>query len=332
MKINKESIIDSLSLMPFGGKDWMQGADLPCPECNKAGKFGIMFSKDSGVAHCFRCDYTANLIKFLRQINRKDLILFEQEISLKSTLKPLKKQEEALEEIPEVDLPKGYERIYFDTYLKNRNFKGYQYDQFEVGITTHFLEKRLHNYLIFVLKQKGKIVGWLARSKYSKEWHKNNLERSKLGEERLFLRYINSTGTDFERIVGGFDEITKNTHTVIVTEGIFDKTNVSNLLKTNESEELKVIFTFGNKFSPHQIQLLEETNVETVILMYDPGTIKQSKKYSMELSKFFNVYVCDIKNENTDPGNINSEDLNTLLLNMKNYIYFYTTKITQLKL
>jgi 5S rRNA maturation endonuclease (ribonuclease M5) len=231
------------------------------------------------------------------------------------------------EELPEVQLPKGYERVYFDEYLRDRNFKSYQYDQFEVGITKHFLERRLHNYLIFVLKQKGKIVGWLARSKYSKEWHKDNLEKSKLDECKLKLRYMNSTGTDFEKILGGFDEITENTHTVIAVEGMFDKTNISNLMQTRQSEDLKVIFTFGDKFSDHQIKLLRTTNVERVILMYDSNTIGQSKRYSMELSKYFDTQVCCIEDESVDPGNMTAEYLQKLLGNMKNFLYFYSSKI-----
>lgn len=327
MRINKEDCVVELSLVPFGGKGWMQGIDLSCPECGKTGKFGIMFSDDSGVAHCFKCDYSTNLIVFLKSIGRTDLILYEREISLKSTLKTIKRTIEQVEELPEVILPKGYRKIDHDEYLEERNFKGYQYRQFEVGVTDHFLEKRLRNYLIFVLKQRGKTVGWIARSKYSKEWHKENSERHKEFGDYLKLRYINSTGTDFERIIGGFDEITENTHTVIVTEGLFDKTNISNHLKTEESEELKVIFTFGNKFSVSQIELLRTTKVKTVVLMYDPNTIKQSKQYSMELSKWFETYVCYIKDEEIDPGNMSKKYLAETLENMENNIYFYSSSL-----
>jgi len=333
VKINKQKIIDELSLVPFGGKGWMKSEETKCPVCNRGDKFGILFTENGGVTHCFyECSENLSIFKYLKAINRNDLLIYEQEISLNTQLKPLKKEEEKLEELPEKSLPRGYERIYFDKYLKDRNFKGYQYDQFEVGVTTHFLEKKLHNYLIFVIRQKGRVVAWLARSKYSKEWHKKNLERSKLDLEKLVLRYRNSEETAFDRILGGFDEITDNTHTVFAVEGIFDKTNLSNHLKTNESEEVKVIFTFGNSFSDHQIQLLRETKVKTVILMYDPGTVRQIKQYSMELSKYFEVLICDIQDEEVDPGNISKEYLGELLLNVKNFLYFYTTKITNTKI
>lgn len=328
MKINKEQIINEFDLIPFGGKGWLRSDALNCPHCNRSDKFGILFTSKGGVTHCFReCANNLSLAGYLKEIGRKDLILYETEVSLNTKLKSLKKEVEIIPELPEVSLPKGYRRIYFDSYLRGRNFKSHQYEQFEVGVTDHFLERRLHNYLIFVIKQKGKVVGWLARSKFSKKFHKENEKAHKLGLEPLKLRYINSTGTEFERILGGFDEITDETHTVLTVEGLFDYTNTSNLLRTEESDEVKVIFTFGNKFSEDQIKLLRETKVKTVILMYDPETVSQSKKYALELSKYFEVFVCYIKDKTIDPGNISAKYLDEVLDNMKNSFDFYTSKI-----
>lgn len=328
MKINKEQMLAEFDLVSFGGKGWLRSDALSCPHCNRSDKFGILFTSKGGVTHCFReCANNLSLVGYLKEIGRKDLIIYETEVSLNTKLKSLKKEVEIIPDLPEVSLPKGFKRIYFDSYLKDRNFKSHQYEQFEVGITDHFLERRLHNYLIFVIKQKGRVVGWLARSKYSKEWHKKNLEDSKQGVCKLVLRYMNSTGTEFERILGGFDEITDKTHTVIAVEGMFDKTNTSNLLRTEESEEVKVIFTFGNKFSEDQIKLLRETKVKIVILMYDPETVSQSKKYALELSKYFEVFVCYIKDKSIDPGNISANYLGEILDNMKNSFDFYTSKI-----
>lgn len=329
MKINKLQVIDELGLKPFGSKGWYSSEDTRCPVCDRAEKFGVLFTETGGVTHCFfNCSENYSLYKYLLHIGRKDLVEYTHEISIDHKLMSVYKEEQAEEEIPEVNLPKGYERIYYDKYLKNRNFRSYQCDQFEVGITTHFLEKRLLNKLIFVLKQRGRTVGWLARSKYSKEWHKQNLEEYKEGKFNLVLRYENSKGTDFDKILGGFDEITENTDTVIGVEGIFDKTNVSNLLKTNLDERLKVVFTFGDKFSDHQIRLLRTTNVKHVILMYDNGTIKQSKQYGMELSKYFEVYVCCIDNPEVDPGNISLNYLEEILNFKKNIFYFYNSKLS----
>lgn len=329
MKINKQQVIDALGLKYFGSKGWMNSEDTRCPICNRVDKFGVLFTPTGGVTHCFyNCGDNMSLYAYLKHIGRNDLVNYEFEVRLSAKVRSLIEEVQVEEEIPEVTLPKGYERIYFDQYLKDRNFRYYQYQQFEVGITNHFLEKRLHGYLIFVLKQRGKIVGWLARSKKSKEWHKNNLEQFKLGKELLVLRYMNSTGTDFEKILGGFDDITERTETVIAVEGLFDKTNISNIVHDNTSEALKVIFTFGDKFSDHQIKLLKTTAVRKVILMYDANTIKQSKQYSMELSKYFEVDVCYIDNPEIDPGNMTENYFNEIIKNKKNFLYFYGSKLS----
>jgi hypothetical protein len=333
VKINKERVISELSLIEFGSKGWMNSSQTQCPTCGKYDKFGILFTYRGGTTHCFyNCGQNLSLYSYLLKIGREDLVEKERQLSVSQKLPTIEKEEIEEEELPEVKLPKGYERIYFDKYLKDRSFKSFQYDEFEVGITDHFLEKKLKNYLIFVLKQQGKIVGWLARSKRSKEWHKQNLEAYKEGKERLVLRYINSTGTDFERILGGFDQITDNTEIIIAVEGLFDYSNASQLLDTNKTEELKVVFTFGNKFSDSQIKMLRKTNVKRVILLYDPLTNTQSKKYAMELSKYFEVEVCSIDDPDTDPGNITLEYLTEVLSNRKNYIDFYTSKINEVKI
>lgn len=330
MRINKEQVISELSLRHFGSKGWMNSEDVPCPNCGRSDKFGILFTNTGGVTHCFyNCDNNMSLYSYLKHIGRKDLVEYEQEVSIHQKLRSVYKEEEITEEeLPEVSLPKGFERIYYDKYLSDRNFRSIQYEQFQVGTTDHFVERRLKNFLIFVLKQKGRTVGWIARSKNSKQWHKDNIERHKLGMEPIVLRYVNSTGTDFERILGGIDEINDNTDTVIAVEGIFDKVNVSNLLSTHKSDNLKVVFTFGDKFSDHQISLLRQTKVKNVILMYDPNTVEQSKRYSMELSKYFNVDVCYIEDPNTDPGNIDLNYLQQILNNKKNFYYFYHSKIS----
>lgn len=334
MRIEKQKLIDEFNLKPFGAKGWMRADDLKCPVCNRSEKFGILFTEKGGVSHCFfECGDNLSLVKYLKHINREEFIIYEQEFSINDKLKPLfGDNKEELKELQEIDLPKGFKRIYSDEYLTERNFTDWQYELFEVGVTDHFLERKLKNYLIFCIKQEGKIVAWLARSKRDKEWHKENLKKSKEGLEKLVLRYKNSPGADFDRIIGGYDQITENTHTVFIVEGIFDMTNLSNLLKTYESEEVKVIFTFGNSMSDHQIALLLNKKVKRIILMYDYGTVRQLKELSLKLSRWYEVDICDIEFEDIDPGNIDKKYLNKLLLNLKNYIYFYSSKLNNLKL
>lgn len=334
MKIDKDKIKSELNLIPFGSKGWVTNSELSCPECNRKGKFGINVERQPGGVHCFYCEYSESVFKFLKRIGRTDLISFEQEVSINQKLKLINEEIElSNDDLPEVKLPRGYERINFDEYLDNRNFKDYQYEQFEVGITNHFLERKLKNYLIFIIKQKGRRVGWLARSKYSYEWHKKNLEDYRAGKCTLQLRYRNSEGTDFGKLLGGFDEITDETEEVILVEGLFDKTNISNLLNTESSHRLKVLCTFGNKVSDEQLKLLRSTKIKIINLMYDYNTIEQQKRYSTEISRWFESYVCEIPlmyNENgeeIDPGNISKKYLDNILLNKVNFLYFYNSKL-----
>lgn len=334
MKINKDQLISEFKLTAYGAQGWMSSQNLKCPECDKSGKFGIKFSDEFGAVHCFKCDYSESLFKYLKRIDRKEFIEFEKHFSVQSKLiEPVFSSiTEEKPELIEVELPKGFERINFDLYLKDRNFKSHQYEEFQVGITNHFLEKKLHNYLIFQIFQENKRVGWIARSKFSKEFHEQNLDNFKENKERLILRYRNSENTNFDQILGGYDEITENTHTLIVVEGLLDYTNLSNLLHANESEELKVVFTFGNKLSFSQIELLRKTNVNRIILMFDANTVKQSKKYSAELSRGFDVDVCFIEDPKVDPGNINKKYLFEILNNCQNFYYFYNSKLKNFKL
>lgn len=326
--IDSSRAIKELGLTPFGAKGWYFNVDMECPECGKPGKFGIRFSSSGGAVHCFKCDFSESIYKYLRSSGRGNLISGEREMSINVTLTTLGVEKKMKEELPEVTLPRGFREIRNDTYLDSRNFT--QYDEFRPGITDHYAERKLKDYIIFQIFQGGRRVGWVARSKKSKEWHKKNLEDYKAGKGLLCLRYMNSTGTDFSSILGGIDDVTDNTHTVFIVEGLFDKTNLSNMLGAENSEEVKVLFTFGNKISDDQINVLRQSNVEYVILMYDANTISQSKHCAVMLSRWFEVDVCSINDENIDPGNINEEYLYKVLSTKQNFLYFYNHKIQKI--
>lgn len=329
MIIKVESIIKELSLTPFGAKGWLSNTNIPCPNCHKVGKFGFNISDKSGAVHCFKCDFSQNIVNYLRDIDKGYLVSFQVEYSMSKKLEDIgSKNNLILVNLPEVDLPKGYQEVNYLKYLEDRGFRSYQYVKYGVGITEHFLEKRLHGYILFKIRQNGKLVAWLARSKKSKEWHKENLIQYKEGRSHLYLRYRNSTGTDFASIIGNYDDITDNTHTLILVEGLFDCVNIENLLNLNNQEEVKCCFTFGNKISEVQIELLKnKKSVKRIILMYDPGTIDQMKQYGLLLSRHFEVFVAEITQKDIDPGDIDEINLTKVLKNMKNIYYFYNNRI-----
>ena len=327
--IKVEKLIESFKLRKFGSKGWMTNASLACPTCGRTGKFGFKINENGGAVNCFFCDYSTHVAKYLTDVGRKDLIIYDKEISLKSCLKSIVEEEtDEVIEISEVELPRGFTRLKHDDYLAARGWVAHHYEEYQVGVTNHVLTKKLRNYLIFSIFQDGKRLSWLARTKHDYSWHKKNIEQAKEGIADLIPRYRNSDGTEFDNIVGGIDSVTENTHTIILVEGLFDATNTDTVLKLYESEEVKVCFTFGNKVSDAQMNIIKKKkSVDTIILMYDYGTIKQSKSYGLRLCRYWKTYVTLNENPDIDPGNMDLAFANCLLKNKKDALDFYLSTL-----
>jgi len=329
-KLLHKKVVEYYKLVPFGSKGWLYNPYFNCtnPSCGKHGKFGFKISEKGGGVHCFKCDHTESIFSFLKGQGKMEFVLFNKETSIKEKLSPIDVDEEHVGvELEPMEMPIGFKRLDHDEYLDGRGFEPWQYKQFEVGFTDSFLEKKLNNYIIFTIRLKGEIVAWLARSKRSKKWHKKNDKQAKKGKCPMVLRYRNSADTEFSNILGGFDEISKKTKRLILVEGLMDKANTDKLMKLNETKKTKCCFTFGNKISDEQIRLIGETNVEEIILMYDCNTIKQIKTYSAKLSQRYKVWIAEITDEEIDPGNMTKEYLDGLLSNLKDFLYFYTSRI-----
>jgi Zn ribbon nucleic-acid-binding protein len=332
IKLNRDKIIKEFNLIPYGAKGYLRSDDCPCPDCSFSEKFGILFLNDGGVVKCMRCGYATSLIKYLINEDKRELLEFDESISIHEQIPELKEDiDEEKEELPEVEMPRGFKRITHDDYLEGRNWEPWQYEQFEVGVTNHFLERKHHHQIVFTIRQKGRKVAYLCRSRLEYDWHKQNLKEFKEGEAYLKLRYDNSQNTDFSSILGGFDEITKNTHTVILVEGLFDKANIDRLMGLHLQEEIKCCFTFGDTLNDDQIDLLAEfkNTIELTILMYDYATISQMQEYSCKLHRLFEVKIAEITDEEIDPGNMTKGYLVKLLQNLKNFLYFYAGRINK---
>ncbi len=307
MRVDKDALKSEFSLRAFGAKGWQTSPKINCPYCGRGGKFGFMFSGDSGVVHCFFCGTSKPITTYLTNIDRKDLIIKgAPSVSLELKLsKPNFSRDTDSKKLGRITMPHGVKFLTEDEYLDSRGFTKYHYDLFQPSYTNSFLEDKLKGYIIFKIFQDGELVSWLARSRNNYEWHKKNLEDFKNGIGELKLRYINSTGTDFDMILGGIDEVTGETDTVIIVEGMFDKINVDKLLNLGESKKIKCLFSFGNKVSDGQVKLLKcKKSVKNIILLYDFGTQKQSRGYGLTLQNFWNVRVAEIKENGVDPGDI----------------------------
>jgi len=316
--MNKKKIISEFNLVLFGNKGWYHG-DLACPECGGKDKFGIFFTENSAITHCFYCSIKDSLYNLLQKIGRQDLIEYDKEYVAGKELSGLKEEIKNKEE-REIKLPIGFKRIYDDEYLNSRGFNKIKYDSFEPGISD--IDPAVDNKIIFKIFQNKKLKGWLARSKFSKEWHYDNLLKHKEFGERLILRYRNSNN-DFSHLLGGLDDINEETSTVILVEGLFDKINVDKLLNLDENDGLKCCFTFGDDISNEQVELIPKS-VDNIILMYDYKTIRQMKSAAGKLSIYFNVKVAVIDDPNIDPGNMDIKYFQKIFYNLNDYIYFYS--------
>lgn len=331
MIIDKDELISELNLKPFGQKGWMKTDDV-CPFCGKGEKNAILFTENnSAIYHCFKCGEKTSIQQYLRSINRKDLIHSGYEVSGKETRLLLIRDEDELEqsvEIKDTSLPRKLERLVADKYLDDRHFLPMHYDEFEPSRTKSFLEGDLmkYDYIIFKLKQQDHVVAWLARTRFDKKWHETNLKQHKAKKTKLVLRYKNSED-GFSHVLGGYNFIGEKTDTVILVEGLFDKVNVDYLMQLTPGGDIACCFTFGKKISFGQLNLLIETNVKNIFLMYDEDALKESKENSIRLSKHFNVRVCRIKDKDIDPGNMDAQYLYDVLSRAEDPINFRLSNI-----
>jgi len=324
---NKQQIIELLRAKSSGAKGWYL---CTCVFCGKKDHMGIILNEQGiGSFNCWKCKKHGSIYQVLEKLGRLDLWDFDQTILLNESIKSELLIPDFVLDLSLVEkaLPIGYKRIFSHSYLENRDFTLQQFSIFEVGITNvHPVLKK--DYVIFVVRDEGVCVGYIARSTKSKEEiTRINVIRESKGLKK-YLRYINSS-SDFSKILFGYDEVIFGvTKTVILVEGITDKFNVDRLLNLYNKNILKCNSTNGNKISVEQIEKLRRKGVENVILLYDFDAIKQSKFCSMELDNFFNTKVGTIHGDK-DPGDLNLDELTKILNSLQSPISFFSSKISK---
>lgn len=335
MFVDRDQIIKLLGLKRSGSRGWMMGA---CVYCGKPDHLGIIFGPIISFK-CFRCGEHGTIFKLLSHIKRFDLvrksgvhktippIFLPLRGSLTDSLSdPLK---EVIKELPDVPPPVGFKRIYSSPYLEGRGFTSYQFELFPVGTTT--ISPKWRNRLIFLVINGGRCKGYLGRLTLSKEEidKRNDLIEDK---KKKIVRYRNSDATDFGSMLFGYDEITLNTTTVILVEGITDKFNVDRVLNLYESEYVKCCVTFGKSISEGQMLLLIDKKLKgslnEIIILYDYGTVKDSKNSGADLLCYFTTTICHISEEDKDPGDFeNGDELLELIGKAEDPVDFYLNKL-----
>lgn len=323
VRIEKENIDSIFKLSKTGSKGWYQ---TDCPYCEKKDHFGINFN-GIGSFNCFKCGEKGTLYKLLKKIGRLDILkdLKKVDINLHVVNKLLIEKETPISlELEEKEKPIGFRKLKESDYITSRGIGNFVFDLYDIGYSK--IESKLDNFIIILLKLESKIVGWIARTTHSND----RIKKIEHITEKKYYRYINSPDTDFSKYLFGINELTEKTVTVILVEGIFDKWKIDTLLELYNQEELKCLACFGKKISDHQIHLLQSKNIKNVILLYDNDAVNQSKKYSNELNKYFNVEVAFCKKG--DPNEMNLEELLETLSNTYNPIEFNLTFVTKKKL
>lgn len=298
-----------------------------CPECGQD-EFGISLSNNHRFG-CFRkkrCGFNGNIFTLLRYLGK-------QIIDVKPGFAPRQRLEDKITldsvdldlSLEDVAMPLGWTRIRDHWYLNQRGFTKEDYERFPVGVTN--IDSRFRDKVIFRIDQNGTTKAYIGRStKSKKEIERINEKYKAEGKEYKYLRYKNSEDTDFSKVLLGIEEITENTTIIILVEGLFDKVNTDHVLQLTEQEEIKCCCTFKCGASPEQIFLMQQSGIDTIILLYDPDVIKDIKKASWELEKYFNVFV-GYEENGRDPGDMIEEDFDEVFDNLKTPSQFDVSKM-----
>jgi len=296
-----EALLGKLVLSP-------NGRDLygRCPYCGVE-EFGISLVENNHPFGCFRgrsCGATGNIYSLVKHLGRGFELLGERKVNIFEKMKPLESEEAdpvEVDPLPEVGPPPLWARVYEDPYLRSRGFTDAQFVKHEVG------RSPLHpDYVTFLIRQRGRVVGYLGRSDKSKERIDAINRGRKLHGEPPYLRYRNSS-SDFGRMLGGLDELTDRTTTVILTEGIFSKTRTDTNLRLDEDEALRCCYTFGAKITEDQLDLLHTfPNLRYIYLWFEADVLAKVKAAAARLAQGFHVRVSYLYE--LDPGDMGPEE------------------------
>lgn len=301
-----------------------------CPYCG-GNEFGISLT-DNHRFGCFRkskCGETGNIFKLLKKLGRLELISKPENVTITSSIyleDIINKKSESLYILPEIKPPLGFRKITSHPYLDKRGFTKEDYEFYEIGMTK--LDSKLADRVIFLIRQKSKLVGTVARTIKSKE----EIEEIEQKTGKKYPRYKNSS-TDFESLLLGYDECNSNTDTVILVEGLMGKRNVDEKLQLRLQDEVKCLCTFGAKISETQFLLLHLAGISNIILFYDPDVIQYIKKYSATLlDEFENVKIALISQSDKDPADLTAEEMGEVFDRLQSVLNFQLNVVQILNL
>ena len=249
-----------------------------CPFCGKEGHFYINIKTQ--MWDCKKCGEYGNIYKLLSHLGKTYLLggktIKEDDriSSIKSLLEERTEEKTDDTELPTIKMPAGWRVSKKSTdYLLSRGVTAQDCIRYNIGATD--LVHKFRNYVLVPIYDDGVVKGYIGR-----------YGAKKVPEDKL--RYNNSIGTEFAKLLFGYDDIVQyKTYTVILVEGIFDKISVDKVLRLDDDESVKCVCTFGKKISTTQLEKLKTKGVRNVILLYDFDAIKEIKKYGLLLEQSF---------------------------------------------
>lgn len=278
--------------------------------CVFCGKERHMYvNKRTQLFDCKRCGEHGSVYKILVQLG-KTYLLQGRTIEHKEQIDSLRKilvnsveqHEVTLNTLPSVVMPAGWKVAENSTeYLLGRGITPADCRRYNIGMT-HLFEK-YKNYVLIPVYDNKEIRGFVGR-----------YAAKKVPVDKL--RYNNSPGAKFAELLFGYDEITNNTITVILVEGIFDKIAVDKALQLDLSDEIKCVCTFGKKISEVQIKKLLVKGVKKVILLYDFDAVNDTKKYGLQLQNYFDTNIA-FTSQKKDIDECTKEEAQQVFLNLK---------------
>ncbi len=260
-----------------------------CPFCGKEKHFYINIRTQ--LWDCKHCGESGNIYKLLVQVG-KTYLLQGKTVVETSTIKKIRDVDEETDTVPditvkEIGMPAGWK--VFDRgndYLRSRGITNEEARRYRFGGTK--LLSSLRNYVTVPIMDCNKTCGYISR--YANKHIPDGV-----------LRYNNSNGTDFAKLLFGYDDIIMDrTQTVIIVEGVFDKIAVDRVLRLWWCCEVKCVATFGKKISDTQIYKLTLKHVRNVVLLYDIDAIKEIRKYAEVLNGYFNTTVTFTQKKDID--------------------------------
>lgn len=308
MKLTPQQLLSILKKGRVHGKN-VYGI---CPYCG-GDEFGISIEAPQKFG-CFRkkvCGVVGNIYTLLIHLGRLSEFKGEysySELRLENKIE-VEQQEDKIELNEEHKLPFGYRRCVDNEYLNKRGFTQSDYKRYEVGVSQIDPKVGGEMYVIFPIYEGGRTIGWVSRHKWSKVKIENY---NKVNQHNAIQRYINSV-SNFGNILYGFDELSLETHTCILVEGIFDKKRVDSYLNGGG---VVCLATFKGKVSENQIKKILKFKIKTLILFYDPDILKVTRFLSFELQNYFPVVYFALIEQDKDPDELEQWEYEEVMSNL----------------